>query len=131
MRRLFLAWRLTDSEDQLPAFVDLRERLRTQDTLKLKSNQDARMWPKLYWTNHRQKLVEFSKNIADEYLTDQVVKSGKDKGEVIRCVPAVLNSIFAPYIPYTPREESLYFPNRKFELLNADGVTHEVFDFEV
>lgn len=112
LMRLFIGFRLSKGTDE-PLIPDLATRLHNQDIIPRKSGQDPVMWPKLWWTNHRDKLEEFSRNFYPEYLTEVTVQSGKCEGDVHTIVPRHMGPLspMSRYAPYTVEEQTLYWPN--------------------
>lgn len=82
IRRKFVGFRLTNSprswmhDKNTPLMI-------TQGPLYHKGGQLAPMYPRLYLTNHTDKLQQFADRLRPELLTDYTFKSGKRKGETI------------------------------------------------
>ena len=111
MRRLHLGWAIGDTP--ITASRNLPEQLRTQAAITIKSNQDARIWPRLYWTNHPNKIEELAAQFKPEFREKRVVLSGKRKAEVFTIIPEVLPPPKKPkYNPYSESEMLMYFPNK-------------------
>jgi len=98
--RLFLAWRLTHSQE--PLLPQLESQLLEQAVVTLKSEQEPRMWPKLWWVNWKSHLVRFTQeNIRPEYReTIQGIQ---------RCVLYLLEPPVSQ--PYSLEELSIYKPH--------------------
>jgi hypothetical protein len=131
MYRLFTGWRLTHSDHPLHpnTATGLRTMLDNQAVMQLKSGQDSRMWPVLYWTNWRGKLVAFSEgNIKDEILIHRAIKDKKSKnfGETYHIVPEVMRSLaelgLPKYPAYRAEEVAMHLPRRSWKVL-APGRT--------
>ena len=118
MHRLFLGWRLTESNE--PLYPDLLQRLQTQAIMPLKSGQLPPMYPKLYWTNHRHKLAAFSAGFKDVCASEQTVQSGEAKGQTLRVVHRFMGSLqeydFPSYKKWKHNEIAMHVPNRSWEL---------------
>lgn len=124
--RLFTGWRLTHGSQ--PLHPDTKKGLETaleiQAVMKLKSGQDSRMWPVLWWTNWKDKLVKFSKeNIKEELLIDRAVQDTRSKnyGNVYHVVPEVLRSLAELGLPrypaYSSAEVAMHLPRRSWNVL--------------
>jgi hypothetical protein len=118
MRRLFLGWSLGQT---IHASRDLPRQLREQDVVTLKSGQDPRMWPKLYWVNYPHKIQELSKNFKEEHIQQKTVLSGKRKHETFDIIPPVMHSKKIKYAPYTTHEHNMYFPHTQWNTLHPNG----------
>lgn len=113
MHRLFLGWRLTESEESL--YPDLLQRLQAQAIMPLKSGQLPPMYPKLYWTNHRNKLMAFSAGFKDVCMSEETVKSGPSQGQSVRVVHRFMESLKAYGMPlfrkWKQAEVAMHVPN--------------------
>ena len=115
--RLFLGWRVTRSrESMIPALDRLID---TQAVMPLKSGQIPPMYPKLYWVNYRDALVEFSNRVVPSCREVKTVGSGECAGQeldvVARTMPS-LHSIGAMYRPYSRAERDMLIPGREWML---------------
>ena len=110
--RLFIGWRLTNEVVSL--IPDLESKLEDQSVIPLKSFQIPPMYATLHWTNWRQKIVDFSKNIDDRCLVEREVNSGKDKGQKYIIVDRYMKSLkeykFNLYNSYTEQEKYILRP---------------------
>lgn len=118
MYRLFLGWRLT--KYKTPLIEDLENKLALQAVMPLKSNQIPPMYAKLHWTNHIQKLVDFSKIMHPKCLEIKKMKSGKHKNKefnvVKRFLPSLSEMEFNLYHEYSEREKNIYYPSTSWNL---------------
>lgn len=111
--RKFLGWRLTNSPDMLyPENMALLEK---QGVMIQKGGTQERMYPRLWWTNWRGKLVEWGVKYIDDVCCNRTVYSGKDKGQVIKHIPVEvcppLESILSGsrmYPPMSSRKRRMY-----------------------
>jgi hypothetical protein len=136
--RLFLGWRLTESNK--PLLPDLDSMLERQAPITIKSGQEPPMYPKLYWVNYFDRLESFSKNFVPQILEHKVRKTivwyNKDTKEKIRpcekkklpkekvysvafksnvvVVPRVMKGLrdynLPCYSPYSKEEYHIYYP---------------------
>ena len=110
--RLFMGWRLTTRTQ--PAIPNLIHLLQTQSVIPLKSGQIPPLYGKLHWTNWRQRIELFSKNIRSECLENRTVQSGKEKGKQYTIVAQFMNSLehynFQKYKPYKQKEIDILIP---------------------
>lgn len=84
MHRLFLGWRTTYSNK--PLFTDLEARLQKRSVMQIKSGQTPPTYPRLYWSNWRDKLQAWSNNLVDRCTHTKTVtsKSSNFYGESYR-----------------------------------------------
>lgn len=128
MKRLFLGWRLTPCDDFIvPDFLD---RMKSMDSIPLKSGQEPTMYRPLHWCNYRDKLAEWAtKALVPEYQGTRVMKSGEFKGKTYpvprQLLPGDKQDQVSPQIPlsksfpgyypdYTEEELRLFVPSRDF-----------------
>lgn len=115
--RLFLGWRTT--KQNTPITQNLDQLLDRQAVIPIKSGQIPPMYPKLYWTNWRDKLlVPWSDKFIEDDLKE--VKVLKKTGEKYFIVPREIKkgllelsmgtSRFCP--PYSIEEKQMYHPTR-------------------
>lgn len=119
--RIFLGWRTT--KQTTPLTPNLRALLGRQSVIPIKSGQIPPMYPQLYWTNWRDKIL---KPWSDEFIKDAVketrelkttgqeyniVQQHITKGLVELKTKLGVNS--RDYPPYTPAEISMYHPSRE------------------
>lgn len=118
MHRLFMGWRLTASD--APLCPDLLPRLESQAPIPLKSGQEPPMYPKLYWTNHRSKLMAYSAGFKDVCVSEQTVQSGAAKGQTLRVVHRFMGSLQQYGLP-------LYKKWKHYEIgMHVPGTTWEL-----
>ena len=124
MYRLFTGWRLTYTDQPLdPMSQDpsdpargLKRKLEDQAPMPIKSGQEAAIWPKLYWTNHRTKLTKLTGNFIKGLHVERKVANKKSAsyGETYTIVPRVLPSLreaeLPMYPPYTSDEVAMHIP---------------------
>jgi hypothetical protein len=107
--RVMLGWRLTKSD--LPLFPDTLQRMRDQAIMQIKSSQMPRMFPKMYFVNHVDRLISFSHS----FFVKQCLQVTKRKSEYINIVHAEMPSLKALGLPLFPvygmKEMSMYIPN--------------------
>ncbi len=141
MHRLFLGWRLT--HETTPLIPDVEERLRTKAVMPLKSGQNPPMYAALHWTNWRQKIVDFSEGVRDEFKEVRVVGSGEEKGKayhIVRRFMPNLEGVDAlpedsrkrkPYElcgpAYKRQEIDMHRPMREWELHRASDDTKHTY----
>lgn len=128
--RLFLGHQLCYGNH--PIDPSLHTRLKTQAPIPLKSGQESRMWPKLWWVNHRDKIAKLGRILSPQArlggaITRQTVQSGKHKGDVVTGVTAVMPSLKAMGLPlhaeYSKSELELYSATRGPWRVQVDNVT--------
>ena len=117
--RLFLGFRLT--RDTKPLIPGLRELLKAQAVVPLKSAQVPPMYSKLHLVNWLPKVQAFSASVRPELLTDFTYKTGKRAGKTFRVAPRFmpslekvsrLSGIDAKYEEYCPQEWAIHIPHR-------------------
>ena len=113
MYRLFLGWRVTQSNEPL---FPIQQLLEDQAVIPLKSGQIPPMYGALHWTNWREKLlVPFSDFIIPECKEYKLLKSGKDKGKIYHIVKRFMDSLIEYELPmypsYTSEEIALHIPH--------------------
>ena len=120
MKRVSLGWRLTkETESLLPG---LKEDLKNQAVMRLKSKQFPPMYAALHWTNWRDKLKVWSdKSIIDSCKETRRVESGAHKGEsfqiVYRQMPS-LKQLGLPLFPaYKKHERGMHVPSSEWTIL--------------
>ena len=117
--RVFTGWRLTKSNEPLHGSAMQRARMDSQAVMPLKSNQNPRMWPKLWLVNFWDRLVKWSQAT----FKDSVLVPTTRKGQEERVVPAVLESLRVMDLPmypaYKSRERVMYWPMSSWSLMNA------------
>lgn len=125
MYRLFLGWRLT--KDKNPLFpIDF---LKTQGIARIKSAQLPRMYPKLYWTNHRTKLETLSSQLVHmDVLIRKRVETGLKAGTEHVIMPDIMPSLSEMRMPLWPAygvfERGLYTPSKAFNVLKPGSTKH-------
>ena len=117
--RLFMAWRTTVSPHC--SIGSLHDRLKSQESLAVKSGQEPPTYGPLHWACHKRKVVDFSARIAledclEDRVTDgvkaRVVKGGKGRERM----PG-LAALGKPYTAYDDEELGVYMPSNKFRVL--------------
>ena len=118
--RIFLGWRTT--KQTTPLTPNLKDLLDRQAVIPIKSGQIPPMYPQLYWTNWRDKIL---KPWSDEFIEDAIKekrvlkKTGEEytivqqnvkKGLVELTSELSVNTNDFP--PYTSAEISMYYPSR-------------------
>jgi hypothetical protein len=94
--RLYLGWRLTNSDSPL---FDHSKIIETQGVPKIPSGQIPPMYAKLHWVNHRHLIEEISRRVKPEYLDPKT-------GMVLRELPPL-----GKYYPdYTEDEKKILIP---------------------
>ena len=131
--RVFLAWRLTTSNT--PLVKNIKDVLKRQEVVRIKSGQWPRMYPQLYWTNWRDKISQFTNQaLKPELRSTRVVVSGRAQGETVT-VPvwmqrynlgasdAVMPGLkplaylgVQPYPEYTKEEIAMHEPNTRWNI---------------
>lgn len=124
MYRVFTGWRVTDDTNPLipnniPALKDM---LKQQSVMKLKSGQTPPMYAKLHWTNWVDKIVDFTdKNINDRCIESRRMESGAKKGNTYHTVHREMESLlyygFPMYPKYKQNEENMHIPRRQWKVL--------------
>ena len=113
IRRLFTGWRLTTSAR--PLFATTIADLQSQAVMQIKSGQMPAIYPKLYWTNWRDKLVQWSKCVHPSCRELRTVGSGLKQGEILDVAKQImpdLRTLNKMYAPYTQREINMHVPHR-------------------
>jgi hypothetical protein len=95
--RLYLGWRLTNSEK--PLFDDHSNIIDTQGVPKIPSGQIPPMYAKLHMVNHRHMVDEITNRIRPEYINPTTKK-------VFRELP----TIEQPYIKYSNKDKLIMTP---------------------
>lgn len=117
MHRLFMGWRLTLSSAPL---YDVLPRLEAQAVMPLKSGQMPPMYPKLYWTNWRDKLVAFSKGFRNQCIETKTISGGVHKGKQYRVVHREMHSLkdygLKMYPDYHASEADMHVPNASWNV---------------
>jgi hypothetical protein len=91
--RLFLGWRTTYATEPLMG-PGLRTMLRDRAVMPIKSGQIPFAYPRLYWVNWIDKLVQLSENFKDVCCSDRTFGSGsKRAGETYRVVHEFMKSL--------------------------------------
>lgn len=154
-KRIFLGWRLTDSDK--PILPEIEDILENQDVMYLKSGQGSAMFSPMHpnmRSRHKKpyKLDYWSENtFKPELLEEVTVKSGVHKGEkYLRVITELkkhkkaskqtkkvyqmpsLSELGLPmYRDYTETEKSILYPNRKWKGLLKIGSKTDVVDLEM
>jgi len=120
--RLFLGHRLTTGPKDIDSA--LYQQLETMAPVRLKSGQDSRMWPLLWWTNWRTKLPLQARALVNPMVYSRctetrTVKNGPDTGKEYTCIKPVMPSLSTlydklPFPVYTPSELQLYRSSRSW-----------------
>jgi len=122
--RMFLGHRLTVG----PRSIDPKtlRAIRTMAPVALKSGQDSRMWPVLWWTNWRNKLpiqadTLINPSVWDGCTETRTVQRGPDEGSKYRCIKPVMPSLLSlygklPFTEYCSDELGLYRASRTFKV---------------
>jgi hypothetical protein len=125
VKRLFLGWRLTDSD--APMFSDNEERFDTQRSFRIKSGQETAMWPQSAWlyAAQRHDMIRWShENFVDEVLVEHTFKPGKPDQETFTCVERYMRGLDDYGLPlheeYDDNELAIYTPGTEWEIL-VDG----------
>lgn len=135
VRRIFLGWRLTNGEE--PMFKDNMDRFDRQAPFRIKSGQEAAMWPSCSWiyTRQREDLATWSEQtFVDEVLEDKIFKQGTPEEQVFRVVPRYMAGLedygLPKFTEYTDDELRLYIPGNVWEVL-APGQDEEVVELQL
>ena len=75
--RLYLGWRITDSDEPL---FDHTKVIEDQGVPKIPSGQTPPTWAKLHWVNHRHMIDDFLQNLKPDTLDGNIFKSLKETG---------------------------------------------------
>lgn len=108
--RLHVGFRFTNSSKQL---FPLEKVFENFEPFQLPSGQDARMWPKLWWTNWPKKLEALAQLYVPELQEERVLKKDPSVKRII--IPEVLKlipSMRQHFIPYGEEERKMYTPRR-------------------
>lgn len=118
--RLFLGWRLTESENSV--IPELNSLLDDQKAMPLKSGQAARMKPKLWWATSSFKDQAWSTTyVQDRHIVTKTFKGGKKKGQTRNVIRDVITQGIPDLVPraerdnfpeYSEEERDLYKPTR-------------------
>jgi len=116
MYRLFLGWRITTSDQPL---FPIRDLLKDQAVMPLKSGQIPPIYAALHWTNHVDKIVRFTEeNIKPQCTETKTMMSGKRKGEsfnvVNRHMKSTRESRLRMYPPYADYEIAILEPGHSW-----------------
>ena len=86
--------------------------IENQDVPPLPSNQQPPMYAKLHWTNHIQKLKDFSENIKLICKEEKLMKSNNSTHLVSqRFLKSLKEYNFELYPEYTIEEKQIFFPH--------------------
>jgi len=123
--RLFIGWRLTGETEPIRGSVELEDALTTQGVCTIKSGQVPAMWPRLFWTNWRNQLADWSQStFINQYLEEKVVQTGENAGERRKVVEVHMHSLQAAglnmYDPYTENERSMHYPRQSWRFEPGD-----------
>ena len=118
--RQFVGWRFSTQGE--PFDPDMFERIRTLQTLRIKSGHECPMYARLHLTNWIERLAEWSKNVKDEHCRQHLVQSGKNTGKTFRICKRYIRGCRdahgdSPYSPYTDREVEILRPQWQLEPL--------------
>jgi hypothetical protein len=110
--RLFLGWRLTYADQ--PLFRDVVDRMLVMAPMQIKSGQEANIYPQLYWTNWRDRLVDWSRrNVKKEFREFRTLKKTGEVflvaqqnmnplGPGFECCPQYLDEEIFMHLPHRP-----------------------------
>lgn len=123
--RLFTAWRICQNGApplNYSSDAELLAKLDAQAPLTIKSGQEPNMYPKLYWTNHVDKLAKDSQYFNETMLTERTFASGSRAGKtytVLKEISPPLTELVddpAQLHPYELWEKNLHLPHRQFKV---------------
>ena len=120
MYRVFTGWNLSNSRDN--AIEDTDKICEEQAVPLIKSGQKAPMWPRLYLTNHPEKLAAITEQVKPEYRTQHTFKTGARAGKTIEVVERFMPSLAAMdqcYKPYSAAERIIMKPSTIAEIRDA------------
>ena len=120
MHRVFMGWNLSNSRDN--AIEDIDKVCEEQAVPLIKSGQTAPTWPRLYLTNHPEKLAAITEQVKPEYRTQHTFKTGARAGETIEVVKRFMPSLAAMnqcYKPYSAAEITILKPSTVAEIRDA------------
>ena len=107
--RIFHGFRITNS--RVPIF-NYNKIIENQDVPPLPSNQQPPMYAKLHWTNHIQKLKDFSENIKLICKEEKLMKSNNSTHLVSqRFLKSLKEYNFELYPEYTIEEKQIFYPH--------------------
>ena len=106
--RIFHGIRFTNNKNPIFNYNDI---IKNQGVPPLPSGQQPPMYAKLHWTNHLNKLLDFSKTIHENCKEEKEMKSTGLKHNVVqRYVKSLKYYNFKLYPDYTDEEKQLFIP---------------------
>ena len=108
--RIFHGFRITNSN--LPIF-DYKTIIENQGVPPLPSGQEPPMYAKLHWTNHVEKLKDFSENLKSNCKEEKFMKS-KNTNYLVsqRFLKSLKEYNFDLYPEYKQEEKNIFYPQK-------------------
>ena len=108
--RIFHGFRITDS---IKPIFDYTEIIENQGVPPLPSSQQPPMYAKLHWSNHIQKLVDFSEKMKPICKEEKVMKTNNTTYIITqRYLKSLKEYNFELYPEYSTEEKSIFIPQK-------------------
>ena len=129
--KLFLGWRLTNSKksliDQKLEQPVLKDYLKTQAVIPLKSGQIPHLYTNYHWTRFRSKIEQFSEKFKHVCKENKKVKSGKEKDKSFLVIHQEMKSLeeynLEKYPDYSEDEIKMHYPNKRWTILKPNSTS--------
>lgn len=122
--RIFLAFRLTKSHE--PMQRNIGHILDTQGMPLLKSGQVIRTYPRLWLTNHPDRLEAWAKALFPAHLLTSKKRKGLHVLAPPEHFPSLVSSGCTLHSPYSLREKNIYTPNQVVTVLAPNSKRRKV-----